>query len=386
MLKRLTIENFKCFTKESISFAPLTVLVGGNGAGKSTIIQSLLLLKYSSDYVVNYKASKGISVFQCEELDNLIFDVPLNGHYLLQLGRFKEAYTSNPTESEYISFVAEEEKGRTSNLSFREHTKYVEHLFQGEFFGTHGIPYFPFEGDFHYLNAERLGPRKSLEMSPESNISTGHRGEYTSYLIYQADMESVHIADSLRLDDTSIRFTRQLEAWLSTIIPNLQLDYQSIAELGMISLKYRNKILDTAQISAPNTGFGISYLLPIIASGLYLSSKEDATLIVENPEAHLHPYSQSRLGKFLAYLSIAGIQVIVETHSEHIVNGMRIQMAHLKKSSEFIINYFSQENGVTVEQITSNEVGELSSWPKGFFDQEQADLKELFMLKKKRGK
>ncbi len=67
------------------------------------------------------------------------------------------------------------------------------------------------------------------------------------------------------------------------------------------------------------TGFGITYVLPIIVQALVASTLENSVLIVENPEAHLHPLSQSSLGKFLALVAWSGVQVLVETHSEHII-------------------------------------------------------------------
>jgi predicted ATPase len=135
---------------------------------------------------------------------------------------------------------------------------------------------------------------------------------------------------------------------------------------------------------ATNLGFGISYVLPIIATGLI--AKKGTYLIVENPEAHLHPSAQSKMGRFLAMVADAGVNVIVETHSDHIVNGIQIAVAEKEiENTSVTINFYSSKNGNTQPDITPiniSEKGELSDWPKGFFDQTQIDYSHLFKLRK----
>ena len=71
-----------------------------------------------------------------------------------------------------------------------------------------------------------------------------------------------------------------------------------------------------------NVGFGITYALPIVVSAL--SARPGSLLIVENPEAHLHPRGQVKMGELLCQASEAGIQVLIETHSDHVLNGIRL--------------------------------------------------------------
>ena len=131
------------------------------------------------------------------------------------------------------------------------------------------------------------------------------------------------------------------------------------------------------------TGFGISYILSIVTAGLWCSSLNNVSLLIENPEAHLHPAAQSRMGRFLEYLADAGIQVIVETHSEHIIDGARVQAAWMKQTDDIRIYFFSKEKeNIHVETIDVDENGELSEWPKGFFDQKSQDLRDLFQIRR----
>ena len=130
---------------------------------------------------------------------------------------------------------------------------------------------------------------------------------------------------------------------------------------------------------ATHVGFGLSYALPIIVAALSLSP--DGLLLVENPEAHLHPYSQSRMGAFLALMASTDRQIFVETHSEHVVNGIRLAVRYGLIPFEKVRIYFFH-NTLASEQSKVSEIkvdarGALSSWPPGFFDQIEQDLAKL---------
>ncbi|HAN79693.1 MAG TPA: hypothetical protein DCQ31_18990 [Bacteroidales bacterium] len=135
---------------------------------------------------------------------------------------------------------------------------------------------------------------------------------------------------------------------------------------------------------ATNLGFGVSYLLPIVANALI--AKEGSFLIIENPEAHLHPGAQSKLGKFLAQIAAAGVYVVIETHSDHFISGIQIAIAEgIIVSEKVNINFFhaSTNNQPEIKTIKISAKGELSEWPRGFFDQTQIDYAHLFKLRKK---
>jgi predicted ATPase len=104
-------------------------------------------------------------------------------------------------------------------------------------------------------------------------------------------------------------------------------------------------------------------------------------LIVENPEAHLHPFSQSRIGVFLALVASTGRQIFIETHSDHVVNGIRLCVSKGFVNHDSIkFNFFDQpSNGDTanMSQISFKENGRLERWPKRFFDQIENDLSQL---------
>ena len=124
-------------------------------------------------------------------------------------------------------------------------------------------------------------------------------------------------------------------------------------------------------------GFGFSYALPIVVAGLLVPV--GGLLVVENPEAHLHPAGQSRLGRFLGRVAGSGAQVVVETHSDHVVNGIRLAVVddEAVAPTDVVLHFFGEGDGgePTTIELTGN--GGLTEWPAGFFDQIEQDLGRL---------
>lgn len=160
---------------------------------------------------------------------------------------------------------------------------------------------------------------------------------------------------------------------------NIHTDYNK----AITELRIKNGLVDDG-VASTLTGFGISYVLPIVVAGLWASSEQHSVLLLENPEAHLHPYAQSNMGKFLALLAASGVQVIAETHSEHIIDGARYQMACMNLSDQMVVDFMeNKDEHIEAKVISVSSKGELSAWPKGFFDQKQNDLRDILMLRKK---
>lgn len=118
------------------------------------------------------------------------------------------------------------------------------------------------------------------------------------------------------------------------------------------------------------------YSLSIIVAGLI--AKPGEILIVENPEAHLHPYAQSIMAKFLSLVASTGVQVFVESHSDHILNGFRIAVKNkIIDSTHLNVLYFDHRLDNFFEKIDVDEDGGIDKWPISFFDQSVNDLNYL---------
>ena len=175
---------------------------------------------------------------------------------------------------------------------------------------------------------------------------------------------------------------KQAEKWLSNFFDGVEFTSTLDTALRLTKLEVRQINHDMDYVSLNNVGFGLSYVLPIILTGLI--APENSLIIIENPEAHLHPKGQSKIGYFLAKVASTNRQVVIETHSEHVINGMRLYNLenHIQEDS-FSITFFSIENKRTeVKKIPINNKMEMLEWPRDFFDQQEIDLKNMRLIRR----
>ena len=208
-------------------------------------------------------------------------------------------------------------------------------------------------------------------------------GANAAFLIDRADMQQREVPKCLALAGENSKFSIQVENWMNAIMGDVSFSVTTDYVKAATDIRYGNRLAEESVLPTM-TGFGISYILSIVTAGLWCASLENVTLMIENPEAHLHPAAQSRMGKFLELLANAGVQLVVETHSEHIIDGARVQAAHMKQTDNIQIYFFTKEkDNVQIDKISVDKNGELSEWPKGFFDQKGQDLRELFNIRRK---
>lgn len=232
----------------------------------------------------------------------------------------------------------------------------------------------------HFVSADRLGPQEYYPKQLLGNfMEVGKQGEKVlDVLIKSKDKTLKDDARILSADTSILALTGE---WLSEILDtkvSLVIDDDS-PYISTLRFRFNDK-----EYSPPNVGFGFSYILPIVVAGLIARPGE--LLIIENPEAHLHPRAQSRLAKFLAIVASCGVQVFVESHSEHILNGIRL--ATLKKENakpiishtDISVLYFQEFENQMFTQIPIQENGRIKEWPEGFFDQIEKDTEELYGL------
>jgi predicted ATPase len=383
-MEYLKIENFKCFNEIEIPLNQLTILAGANGNGKSTVIQSLLFLRRSIEHCSTWRGGE-INRYQFSEINGL--NVELNGPYCLALGNSEEIIPKN-SKSNILKFGIRGgiEKFGVSYKNDINNTLWLTpfELDKDEYYGKDLFSLF--EQEFYYLNAERVGPRVRQDISFFDFPNTGFKGEFVAQLIGDTNFNYTFEVEENRRNSSSKskRLEQQVNAWLDYIMPGVSVTASYDINTLSAQIKISNNYTIGESTIATNIGFGISYVLPIIVSGLI--AKKGSYLVIENPEAHLHPSAQSNVGRFLSVIAKSGVKVIVETHSDHFVNGIQIAAALNEISNdEVTINFFSHEkvdNQPKLESISINQKGELSLWPKGFFDQTQIDFAQLFKIRK----
>ncbi len=372
-IKYLRIERFKCFEDQNITFGKLTLLAGKNGSGKSSIIQALLLLRQA--YVLG-------------SLDKNEF--PLNGD-LVKIGTAVDALYGG-SQKDSIAFTL-------SSNGPDEEIKSCEALYDKEHPNQHILKLISksnftpscnlFASRFSYLTAERLGPRLTYPMSELSKdkMHVGVQGEYTAHCLAEFGADPIPNKD-LALKDQSIdnesnklnlTLEYQTKLWLRQIIPNITFNVETIIKADSVRLEVKVYGGETDYLRPTNMGFGFCYTLPIVVAALM--AEPDSMIIVENPEAHLHPAGQSNISQLLARVAQNGVQVIVETHSDHILNGLRVAAKNGIIESDGIEVHFSDRgNNMGSIIVTHPKIhvdGGISNWPAGFFDQYEKDLEAL---------
>lgn len=384
----LKIENFKCFYNVDIPINNLTFFAGANGNGKSTSIQALLFLRKTIEHCASWESGK----YKLVEVNGL--NVELNGAYCLALGNSSVILPKNSNANTVKIGVVNEDKQLMVEYTAEDSKLWLTPI---KVTNNDGNNSSLCRQEFYYLNAERIGPRISQSIKFHDFPNAGFQGEYLAQLISDTERNYRLEIDELRRhpERKSPRLEQQVNAWLNEIMPGVSISAIYDSNTNSAQIKVDNYFTKGDPTIATNIGFGISYVLPIIVTGLI--ARKNSYMIVENPEAHLHPSAQSAIGKFLAMVANAGVKLIVETHSDHVLNGVQIAAAkNYIKHDEIVINFFSQpieneqearESKNTmrqplVENITINDKGELSHWPKGFFDQSQSDFAKLFKIRK----
>jgi len=368
LISQLRIENFKSLRRLEIKTRRLTVLTGINGGGKSSVIQSLLLARQAA-------------------LDPAAAVVRLNGPNELHLGYASDVlnFETDPGAPQ-IAVTIDDDLG-THAYRFGVPQEQALYLNVERRPGTQPARLIGRGPGFAYLRAERWGPRDQLSVSPQPSdrINVGPSGEFTAQVLALHERDKVpdllqHPADP---DETQrvVTLRTQVERWCSSIVRPIRIIAEWPPNLTASVIRFAEPGAYGQTIRPDNMGFGVSYALPIIVACM-MAPEAGGLLIVENPEAHLHPAGQSRLGRLLARVAGAGTQVLVETHSDHVLNGTRLAVAEdrVLAAQDAIVHFFGGSG--TCDSLDLTPQGGLSRWPDGFFDQTEHDLGRLARVRR----
>jgi predicted ATPase len=397
MIKEVSIKNFKCFeNEEKFHFSKLNLLTGINGRGKSSLLQSLLLI---SQTIIKKKTPQQL-VLNGEWVELGTFDDIKNDNSSENIISFR--FKTDDSDQNDVCFKYEEAKeseriARIVSLIVNEEEKYIEttatintedensniqlqpesHNQNKNLLPLDSVKLVSLFQKFHYVAADRLGPIEYVKKNdnPEST-KVGIKGEnLVNVLAYN---ENLQIENSLcKSEDKTLK--GQIIGWLGYILDGANIDVKGRNEKEISILRFLLNSQQNGRFYKPaNVGFGYSYILPIIATGLIAKSGD--VFIVENPEAHLHPRAQSRLTEFFARLAANGIQIFIESHSEHILNGLRLNALNpdIKDISNNDVSIYYFDESFRPEKLDIDEKGKIGNWPNGFFDQQEIDLAQIF--------
>jgi predicted ATPase len=225
--------------------------------------------------------------------------------------------------------------------------------------------------DVRYLGPLRDDPKPLYGMSGAVDpTDVGSKGQYTAAVLdVNAHVEVEFIAPGAARPSRA-RLSEAVGVWLQHFGMADALRTTDEAKLGHKLLVRPTGI--RGYVDLTNVGVGVSQVLPILTMALV--SKRGSTLLFEQPELHLHPAVQSLLGDFFIALAQSGRQCIVETHSEYLINRLRLRIAEAPLDStlaDLSIVHFVERPGSasTFTPVIINQFGAIPAWPRGFFDQ-----------------
>lgn len=375
MIRSLRLLNFKPFENQLLEFKPLTLLSGLNSTGKSSVLQALLLLRQS--YQQGLLPDIGLA---------------LNGD-LVSIGTAQDALFEGAGKKDLMGFELIWEDGKKGLWRFN-YDQQLEVLNLASLKAEPEIYNLSlFSNNFHYLQAERLGPRAFFDMSDfqvRQLGQLGNRGEYTAHFLsinrrkvipnsYLSHPNVNFKEQQGQEEEKSLDLIDQVQAWMREVSPGTRLKIDSKTDVDLVSFQYSYG--DSNPYRATNVGFGITYTLPIIVAAL--ASPPGTLIMIENPEAHLHPKGQAKMGELLALAASSGVQVVIETHSDHVLNGIRLAVHSGKIAPKNVqLHYFQRQEkeGQAFTKVVSPHIdrnGRIDQWPDGFFDEWDKSLEVL---------
>ena len=447
MLNRLKLENFKAWQQADLAFGKVTGFFGTNSAGKSSLLQFLLLLKQTknatdrglvldfggptdlfggptdyanlgtfTDLVHRHDEAREIRW----ELDwrlprQLRIDDPQNAERpplfkgdTLQVKcavglqdkrlrtqelayRFNDAtFRLQPSRApqdgfeltaEETSFVFARARGRPSPLPHPVKThlfpSQVKNAYQNaDFLGDFELAYENLMDSLYYLGPLRVYPRRQYHWGGASPADVGPSGERTMDALLAAtrDRQTRRLRPAGK-GVRKIEFEKIIAHWLKDLGLIHGFSLEQIAEDTNL---YR-AMVRTSRSGTPtaltDVGFGVSQVLPALVLLYYVP--EGATVLMEQPEIHLHPAVQGGLADvMLNVAAVRNLQIVVESHSEHLLRRLQRRVAEGSASAEDVKLYFvsSQRGGARASQLLLNMWGEIENWPESFFGDEMGEI------------
>ena len=345
MLKTIYVKGYKSIKELEVECSRLNLFIGTNSSGKSSLLQAILLV------VQNLERLYG-----------------LNGP-LVSSGEFRE----------------------TRNYALKNDTIEIKLFGDGEQVALNicedGKNYLvPCEGgkltqtlinrSVHYLSCSRIGSQDVYNKNLSVYDMFGKNGEYA------IDFLSKHKDEPLEKElisyHESYTLSAQVNRWLEYII-GARIQTEEIIGTDVVKASYN--MVENFYARPKNVGSGVSYLISILI--VCLGSHKGDMIIIENPEIHLHPLSQSRICEFLYFISKSGRQVFVETHSDHLFDAIRVGISQRTMEKEHIaINFFRLgSDGCTRKHVIDiGKNGRIENPMPNLFDQFEVDLNKMLGL------
>ncbi|MBI1289895.1 DUF3696 domain-containing protein [bacterium] len=457
MLTSLGLRNFKSWKELDIKFAPITAIFGTNSSGKSSIIQALLLMKQTVESpdpkvvlnlggderslidlgsfsdVIHEKSSQSMlgldlkwsTFFDLPDLtdenpDTNVTPLRWDHAFECQIGEGKSGqirieklgysnsnrgisvFASNDSEDRYRIDVWDRtpplrderepllDEGREPPTFWR-----LTETQRAELASLSGAPMFEYDfyramGSIYYLGPLREPPKRTYQWSGSAPSHVGIAGEQTVSALLSPRAQHKEGAEEHTIAEL-------LAYWLKRLSLVDTFEVRPIAAGEKVFRAIIRQSSASKEVLLPDVGFGISQVLPVIVQCLYVPS--GSTVILEQPELHLHPKAQTELADFFIYVAKKrGVQLIIESHSEHLLQRLQRRLAEASDVDgipavfpDDVALYFTRigAGGSTLDELRLDEFGNIKNWPKDFFGDpmgEVAAMVKATRARKERGK
>ncbi len=446
MLKRIEIENFKAWRKADLTFGKVTGLFGKNSAGKSSLLHLLLLLKQTRNAtdrgtVLDFGrpgAMVNLGTFEdvvhrrdnaqaiCWGLEWTLPDAlrikypPLSSDPRIQGDslqvRCRVGFRNKrPWPRELVYRFSEEEfrlqaKGKSEWFKWMPKLDLVRtrgrpsrlphpakgYLFPGqaksyfqnaEFLDELELEYEKFMDSIHYLGPLREYPRREYQWAGSIPEDVGQRGERTIDAILAATARKEK--RQLGFGKWRRPFQEIIAHWLRELGLIHEFRLEEIAEGTNL---YRTRVRTSRSgvwTALTDVGFGVSQVLPVLVLLYYVP--EGSTVLMEQPEIHLHPAVQSGLADVMLNVAeVRNVQIVVESHSEHLMRRLQRRVAEQEVPCEDVRLYFvslqssPKSDQACIEDLRLNEWGVIENWPEHFFGDEMGEIAAITKASLKR--
>ena len=417
MITELSAQNFKSWKDTGkLQIAPLTGFFGANSSGKTSLLQTLLMLKQTVERPLNWngvidfgddsslvnlgsfddlihqhkrdhplrihftwKFSEKLSTADIDEVDALSFELTINNvensvsepSFSYRIG---EQQFGTDWRAPNICFVSTPGKSDLGAMLFRCYGIHDGSLHVRQFFSPLQIRFENLFRSIRYLGPLREYPGQRYAWQGKHSPGVGKHGE---------DMVTALFTGRIQLRDTE----EQVPKWLQRLdlIDSYRLNpiLDSEKDYEFLVRKYKGG----PEVRLTDVGFGVSQVLPVLVLCYYVP--EGSILILEQPEAHLHPKVQSELADLLIeVVKNRQLQIILESHSEHLILRLMRRIAEEQISAADTAFYFCEMNeGVSeIERLNVDDYGNITNWPQNFFGDQMGDLAAKTKAEMKRKK
>ena len=409
MISHLGLTNFKAWSGESVNckLAPITLFLGANSTGKSSLIQSILMLKQTAtspdrsthlnlggdenDYVdlggYDDVLSRGCKATRF----SISLEASSPEEFNSSAIRFFAEYGRNTKDVPYVNELRLSREDlavrvkRTSGAAYSVLTtnnklsQKRDHAPERSIFlprttiralDVDGREIEDISFAFHnilenisYLGPLRSKPKRHYTWNKNNPAMIGSNGEHAAAAI----LANVHNKKA------KIEFVERISYWLNRMGVAERLEMKRLGTSTLYSIVVEK---DGVSANLLDVGFGISQVLPVLTLAYF--AEEGSTIILEEPEIHLHPLAQAILAElFVTVNKERNIQFIVETHSEHLFRRLQTQIAEKKLNAADYALYFVEraQADAVLRKLDVDEFGRVMNWPDKFFGDTVGELR-----------